>query len=43
MLATKVWGRMHAGPGGGRLSRKAILEQVDALKLPYTPQDNYWR
>ena len=30
MLATKVFGRMHDGPGGGGLSRKAILEQVDA-------------
>src|SRR5580765_1735111 len=30
VLATKVFGRMHAGPGGGGLSRKAILEQVDA-------------
>ncbi|MDH2442616.1 aldo/keto reductase [Amnibacterium sp. CER49] len=30
VLATKVHGRMHPGPGGGGLSRKAILEQVDA-------------
>ena len=30
VLATKVWGRMHDGPGGGGLSRKAILEQLDA-------------
>jgi aryl-alcohol dehydrogenase-like predicted oxidoreductase len=30
VLATKVWGKMHAGPGGQGLSRKAILEQVDA-------------
>jgi len=30
VLATKVRGRMHAGPGGEGLSRKAILEQVDA-------------
>jgi aryl-alcohol dehydrogenase-like predicted oxidoreductase len=30
VLATKVWGTMHAGPGGQGLSRKAILEQVDA-------------
>jgi aryl-alcohol dehydrogenase-like predicted oxidoreductase len=30
VLATKVWGRMHDGPGGRGLSRKAILEQVDA-------------
>jgi aryl-alcohol dehydrogenase-like predicted oxidoreductase len=29
-LATKVFGRMHDGPGGQGLSRKAILEQVDA-------------
>ncbi len=30
ILATKVWGKMHNGPGGQGLSRKAILEQVDA-------------
>jgi 1-deoxyxylulose-5-phosphate synthase len=30
VLATKVWGRMHDGPGGQGLSRKAVLEQVDA-------------
>jgi aryl-alcohol dehydrogenase-like predicted oxidoreductase len=30
VLATKVFGWMHAGPGGQGLSRKAILEQVDA-------------
>jgi len=30
VLATKVWGRMHDGPGGSGLSRAAILEQVDA-------------
>src|SRR3954452_25334720 len=30
VLATKVHGRMHDGPGGQALSRKAILEQVDA-------------
>jgi aryl-alcohol dehydrogenase-like predicted oxidoreductase len=30
VLATKVSGRMHEGPGGSGLSRKAILEQVDA-------------
>jgi len=30
VLATKVWGKMHDGPGGKGLSRKAILEQVDA-------------
>jgi aryl-alcohol dehydrogenase-like predicted oxidoreductase len=30
VLATKVHGRMHNGPGGAGLSRKAILEQVDA-------------
>jgi aryl-alcohol dehydrogenase-like predicted oxidoreductase len=30
VLATKVSGKMHDGPGGGGLSRKAILEQVDA-------------
>jgi len=30
VLATKVWGKMHDGPGGSGLSRTAILEQVDA-------------
>ena len=30
VLATKVHGKMHDGPGGHGLSRKAILEQVDA-------------
>ena len=30
MLATKIFWPMHQGPGGGGLSRKAILEQVDA-------------
>jgi aryl-alcohol dehydrogenase-like predicted oxidoreductase len=30
VLATKVCGRMHDGPGGQGLSRKAVLEQVDA-------------
>ena len=30
VLATKVFGKMHAGPGGSGLSRKAIMEQIDA-------------
>ncbi|UQX87037.1 aldo/keto reductase [Jatrophihabitans telluris] len=30
VLATKVYGKMHDGPGGSGLSRKAILEQLDA-------------
>ncbi len=30
VLATKVHGTMHDGPGGSGLSRKAIMEQVDA-------------
>src|SRR6202451_4294164 len=30
VLATKVFGRMHDGPGGSGLSRKAILQQIDA-------------
>jgi aryl-alcohol dehydrogenase-like predicted oxidoreductase len=30
VLATKVWGKMHDGPGGHGLSRRAILEQIDA-------------
>lgn len=30
VLATKVSGKMHDGPGGSGLSRTAVLEQVDA-------------
>ena len=30
VLATKVHGRMHEGPNGGGLSRKAILAEVEA-------------
>ncbi|MBX9244345.1 aldo/keto reductase [Actinotalea ferrariae] len=30
VLATKVHGTMHDGPGGSGLSRKAIIEQLDA-------------
>lgn len=30
VLATKIHGVMHDGPGGAGLSRKAIIEQVDA-------------
>src|SRR5258705_10974703 len=30
VLTTKVNGKMHDGPGGSGLSRKAILEQADA-------------
>ena len=30
MLATKVFFTMHDGPGGSGLSRKAIMEQIDA-------------
>ncbi len=30
VLATKVHQTMHAGPGGSGLSRKAIMEQIDA-------------
>jgi 1-deoxyxylulose-5-phosphate synthase len=29
VLATKVHGRMHEGPNGGGLSRKAILREID--------------
>src|SRR5919199_1266094 len=29
VIATKVNGRMREGPNGGRLSRKAILSQID--------------
>jgi len=29
VLATKVWGKMHEGPNGGGLSRKAILSELD--------------
>ena len=30
VIATKVNGRMHAGPNGAGLSRKAIMTQIDA-------------
>lgn len=30
VLATKVYNKMHDGPGGRGLSRKAIMEQIDA-------------
>lgn len=30
VLATKLHGRMHDGPGGSGLSRRAVMEQVDA-------------
>ncbi|MEA5454949.1 aldo/keto reductase [Sinomonas sp. JGH33] len=30
VLATKVHGRMHEGPNGGGLSRKAIMTEIDA-------------
>ncbi|HEX2143443.1 MAG TPA: aldo/keto reductase [Glycomyces sp.] len=30
VLATKVFSPMHRGPGGAGLSRKAIMEQIDA-------------
>src|SRR5699024_12689646 len=30
VLATKVHGRMHEGPNGGGLSRKAILAEAEA-------------
>src|SRR5215203_4957267 len=30
VLATKVRSKMHDGPGGSGLSRKAIMEQIDA-------------
>jgi 1-deoxyxylulose-5-phosphate synthase len=30
VLATKVFGKMHDGPSGSGLSRKAIMEQIDA-------------
>ncbi|UQZ36907.1 aldo/keto reductase [Paenibacillus sp. PK3_47] len=29
VIATKVWGRMHLGPNGGGLSRKAIMGEID--------------
>jgi aryl-alcohol dehydrogenase-like predicted oxidoreductase len=29
VLATKVWGRMHKGPNGAGLSRKAIMSEID--------------
>ncbi|MGW6276114.1 aldo/keto reductase [Kribbella sp. NPDC055071] len=30
VLATKLWAPMHDGPGGSGLSRKAVMEQIDA-------------
>ena len=30
VLATKLWAQMHEGPGGAGLSRKAVMEQIDA-------------
>jgi aryl-alcohol dehydrogenase-like predicted oxidoreductase len=30
VIATKVWGVMRPGPNGGGLSRKAILQEIDA-------------
>ncbi|MBS43587.1 MAG: alcohol dehydrogenase [Nocardioides sp.] len=30
VIATKLHGKMHDGPGGSGLSRRAVLEQVDA-------------
>ncbi|MBS2545633.1 aldo/keto reductase [Catenulispora sp. NL8] len=30
VLATKLWAPMHQGPGGSGLSRKAVMEQIDA-------------
>jgi 1-deoxyxylulose-5-phosphate synthase len=30
VIATKVHGRMHAGPNGAGLSRKAIMQEIDA-------------
>jgi aryl-alcohol dehydrogenase-like predicted oxidoreductase len=30
VLATKLFSKMHDGPGGSGLSRKAVMEQVDA-------------
>jgi aryl-alcohol dehydrogenase-like predicted oxidoreductase len=30
VLATKVYSPMHGGPGGSGLSRKAVMEQIDA-------------
>ncbi len=29
MIATKVHGRMHPGPNGSGLSRRAILAEID--------------
>ena len=30
VIATKVHGRMHPGPNGARLSRKAVMTEIDA-------------
>ncbi|WP_246486534.1 aldo/keto reductase [Kribbella qitaiheensis] len=37
VLATKVSGKMHGGPGGSGLSREAILEQIDASLVVSAP------
>jgi aryl-alcohol dehydrogenase-like predicted oxidoreductase len=29
VIATKVWGKMHEGPNGSGLSRKAIMSEID--------------
>jgi aryl-alcohol dehydrogenase-like predicted oxidoreductase len=29
VLATKIWGKMHEGPNGAGLSRKAIMSEID--------------
>jgi aryl-alcohol dehydrogenase-like predicted oxidoreductase len=43
VLATKVFGKMHDGPGGSGLSRKAIMEQIDAsLEKPYSNHGPSW-
>jgi len=34
VLATKVFGKMHDGPGGSGLSRKAIMEQIEVRLDP---------
>ena len=39
VIATKVWGRMRPGPNGAGLSRKAIMDEIDAsltrLRIDY--------
>jgi aryl-alcohol dehydrogenase-like predicted oxidoreductase len=37
VIATKVYGRMHPGPNGAGLSRKAIFVEIDASLTRHRP------